>query len=78
MPFQYSRLVRQHLGAGSFLESSSGVTVTDLDGNVLYDLTGSYGVNLFGNDFYKACIEQGASACATSARCSAPITRRRL
>ena len=28
-------------------------TVTDLDGNVFYDLTGSYGVNLFGNDFYK-------------------------
>ena len=23
----------------------------------LYDLTGSYGVNIFGNDFYKECIE---------------------
>jgi glutamate-1-semialdehyde 2,1-aminomutase len=30
--------------------------VTDLDGNVFYDLTGSYGVNIFGNDFYKECI----------------------
>ncbi len=60
VPFQYSRYVRQHLSAGSFLESSSGVTVTDLDGNVLYDLTGSYGVNLFGHDFYKSCIAQGA------------------
>ena len=60
VPFQYSRFVRQHLSAGSFLESSSGVTVTDLDGNVLYDLTGSYGVNLFGYDFYKDCIAQGA------------------
>jgi glutamate-1-semialdehyde 2,1-aminomutase len=60
VPFQYSRFVREHLSAGSFLESSSGVTVTDLDGNVLYDLTGSYGVNLFGHDFYKSCIAQGA------------------
>ena len=57
MPFQYSRLVREHLGTGAFMESSSGVTVTDLDGNVFYDLTGSYGVNIFGNDFYKECIE---------------------
>src|SRR5882757_7771398 len=59
VPFQYSRLVREHLGAGSFMQSSSGVTLTDLDGNVFYDLTGSYGVNIFGNDFYKECIESG-------------------
>ena len=56
VPFQYSRLVREHLGAGAFVSSSAGVTVTDLDGNVFYDLTGSYGVNVFGNDFYKECI----------------------
>jgi glutamate-1-semialdehyde 2,1-aminomutase len=59
VPFQYSRLVRENLGAGSFMQSSAGVTLTDLDGNVLYDLTGSYGVNIFGNDFYKECIEIG-------------------
>jgi glutamate-1-semialdehyde 2,1-aminomutase len=56
VPFQYSRLVREHLGTGAFMQSSAGVTVTDLDGNVFYDLTGSYGVNIFGNDFYKECI----------------------
>jgi glutamate-1-semialdehyde 2,1-aminomutase len=56
VPFQYSRLVREHLGAGSFMQSSAGVTLTDPDGNVFYDLTGSYGVNIFGNDFYKECI----------------------
>jgi glutamate-1-semialdehyde 2,1-aminomutase len=56
VPFQYSRLVRQHLSAGTFMQSSAGVTLTDLDGNVFYDLTGSYGVNIFGNDFYKECI----------------------
>jgi glutamate-1-semialdehyde 2,1-aminomutase len=56
VPFPYSRLVREHLGAGSFMQASAGVTLTDLDGNVFYDLTGSYGVNIFGNDFYKECI----------------------
>ena len=58
VPFQYSRFVRQHLRGGSFLQSSAGVTVTDLDGNRFYDLTGSYGVNVFGYDFYKACIDR--------------------
>ncbi len=57
-------------GRVRFVASSSGVTVTDLDGNVFYDLTGSYGVNLFGHDFYKACIERGAERVRTSARCS--------
>ncbi|MGJ4887670.1 aminotransferase class III-fold pyridoxal phosphate-dependent enzyme [Bradyrhizobium sp. HKCCYLRH3099] len=56
VPFQYSRLVKEQLGAGSFMQSSSGVTITDLDGNQFYDLTGSYGVNIFGYDFYKECI----------------------
>lgn len=59
VPFQYSRLVREHLGAGAFVQSSSGVTLKDPDGNVFYDLTGSYGVNIFGNDFYKECIARG-------------------
>ena len=60
VPFQFSGFVRRHFKAGSFVESSSGVTVTDLDGNRFYDLTGSYGVNVFGYDFYKECIERGA------------------
>ncbi|MGE0287342.1 MAG: aminotransferase class III-fold pyridoxal phosphate-dependent enzyme [Bradyrhizobium sp.] len=56
VPFQYSRLVQEYLGTSAFVASSSGVTLTDIDGNVFYDLTGSYGVNIFGNDFYKECI----------------------
>jgi len=48
------------LKIASFVQSTSGVMVTDLDGNSFYDLTGSYGVNLLGNDFYKDCIDQGA------------------
>jgi glutamate-1-semialdehyde 2,1-aminomutase len=59
VPFQYSRYVPQHLRAGVFVASSAGVRVTDLDGNSLYDLTGSYGVNVFGYDFYKECIDRG-------------------
>jgi glutamate-1-semialdehyde 2,1-aminomutase len=61
VPFQFAGYVRRHLKTGSFLESSSGVTVTDLDGNRFYDVTGSYGVNVFGYDFYKECIARGAS-----------------
>ncbi|MGB8104876.1 MAG: aminotransferase class III-fold pyridoxal phosphate-dependent enzyme, partial [Pseudolabrys sp.] len=64
VPFQYNRFVRHHLRGGSFLKSSAGVTVTDLDGNTFYDLTGSYGVNLFGYDFYKQCLESGAQRVA--------------
>jgi glutamate-1-semialdehyde 2,1-aminomutase len=58
VPFQFSRTVRKHLKAGTFLQASDGVMLTDLDGNRFYDLTGSYGVNVFGYDFYKACIER--------------------
>jgi glutamate-1-semialdehyde 2,1-aminomutase len=61
VPFQFSRFVRTHLKSGSFVQSSNGVTVTDLDGNVFYDVTGAYGVNLLGYDFYKECIARGAA-----------------
>ncbi len=61
VPFQFGRMVREYLPAGTFLESSSGVTVADVDGNRLFDVSGSYGVNLFGYDFYKECIERGAA-----------------
>ena len=61
VPFQYRRLVRAYLPSASFVGSSRGVTLTDLDGNRSYDLTGSYGVNLLGHDFYKETIERGAA-----------------
>lgn len=60
IPFQFRKLANKGLKVGSFVQSTSGVTITDLDGNRFYDLTGSYGVNLFGNDFYKDSIDQGA------------------
>ena len=61
VPFQYSRYVRAHLPSAAFVRSSDGVTLTDLDGNRSYDLSGSYGVNLFGYDFYKEAIDRGAA-----------------
>ena len=60
VPFQYSAYLREHLRSGSFLQAASGFEVEDLDGNRLLDLTGSYGVNVFGIDSYKACIAEGA------------------
>lgn len=59
VPFQFRAVALQGLKVGSFVQSSAGVTVTDLDGNTFFDLTGSYGVNLFGNDFYKQCMDDG-------------------
>lgn len=59
VPFPFSRLVREHLKVGAFVQSAQGVQITDLDGNDLYDLTGSYGVNVFGADFYKQTMAQG-------------------
>ena len=61
VPFQYSRMVRRHLPSAAFMQSSAGVVVTDLDGNHFYDVSGSYGVNVLGYDFYKGAIERGAA-----------------
>lgn len=59
VPFQFSPKVRQHLGSGAFYQASSGVRLTDLDGNEFYDLTGSYGVNLLGIDAYRETVAEG-------------------
>ncbi len=64
VPFQYSAYLRQHLSVGAFVQRTDGVTITDLDGQTFYDLTGSYGVNVFGNDFYKACMAEGSARAA--------------
>ncbi len=64
VPFPYSHFLRQHIAVGAFMQRSSGVTVTDLDGQVFHDLSGCYGVNVFGHDFYKACIAEGSARVA--------------
>jgi glutamate-1-semialdehyde 2,1-aminomutase len=64
VPFQYRNLVRTQLKAGAFLSSSAGVTITDCDGNIFYDLAGSYGVNVFGYDLYKQCLARATERAA--------------
>ena len=64
VPFQFRSVLAQHIKTGSFWRESQGVWLTDLDGNQFIDVTGSYGVNLFGMDFYKSCIQEGADIAA--------------
>ena len=58
VPYQFSPYLTERLKGGSFLKGSQGVLVEDLDGNKFYDLTGSYGVNVLGYDFYKETINE--------------------
>lgn len=58
VPFQFRSLVHGKMPVGILAEATEGVRVRDLDGNWSYDLSGSYGVNLFGNDFYRECIDR--------------------
>ena len=59
IPFAFSPYAREHLKVGSVAKSFNGVILTDLDDCQFYDLTGSYGVNLFGSDFYKRTMQKG-------------------
>ncbi len=59
VPFPYRRIVSQALKPGIVAIETSGVRIKDLDGNWSLDLTGSYGVNVFGYEFYKECMEKG-------------------
>ena len=61
VPYQFRERMRRGLRTGSVLLRTRGNQVVDADGNESYDLTGSYGVNLFGNDFYKQCMARGAA-----------------
>lgn len=60
VPFQFREVLQEHVAIGSFWKCSEGVWLTDLDGNRYIDVTGSYGVNVFGQDFYKATIAEGS------------------
>lgn len=59
VPFQFRNYVKRNLKLGALVEESAGTRVRDVDGNWSYDLGGSYGVNVFGYDFYKECIDAG-------------------
>lgn len=59
IPFQFRSHVKKHLKLGNLLGASRGTAVCDLDGNWFRDLSGAYGMNVFGYDFYKDCIRRG-------------------
>lgn len=59
VPYPFAELARE-LPVGAFWARSEGPWLIDLDGNRFLDLTGSYGVNVLGLDFYKGTMEEGA------------------
>ncbi len=61
VPFQYRRYVQENLRVGCLVAETDGARMRDLDGNWSWDLGGDYGVNLFGREFYKLCIERGVA-----------------
>ncbi len=64
VPFQFSPYLRQHLKLPSFVQATEGPWIRDLDGQRWLDVSGSYGVNVFGHEFYKACIAEGSARVA--------------
>lgn len=58
VPFPFRELLPAVLRQPSLLIASNGTAVCDLDGNWRRDLSGAYGVNVFGYDFYKECIDE--------------------
>jgi len=58
VPYPFAPYVRRQLAQSSFVEGTHGAYVRDVDGNELIDLAGSYGVNVLGYDFYKACLDE--------------------
>lgn len=59
VPFPYRKNLSDEFKTGTIADETSGVMIKDIDGNWSYDLSGSYGVNVFGYDFYKDCMKQG-------------------
>jgi glutamate-1-semialdehyde 2,1-aminomutase len=60
IPFPYRKQLSKTFTFGSIADETKGSKIKDLDGNWRYDLSGSYGVNVFGYDFYKECMQVGA------------------
>ena len=62
VPVPFADMVNQHLLLGSLWSHTEPKHLVDLDGNRMMDLTGSYGVNLLGHDFYTHNVMQAADA----------------
>ncbi len=61
VPFQFRKVIENNIVIGSFYKETEGVWLKDLDDQSFIDVSGSYGVNLFGQDFYKKRIEEGSA-----------------
>lgn len=59
VPFPFRNALEGYFPVTNLVVESSNSSVKDLDDNWMLDLSGSYGVNLFGYDFYKECMQQG-------------------
>jgi len=59
IPFPFREVLNKEIKSSTAAVATRGVKVRDLDGNWRYDLAGSYGLNVFGYDFYKECMERG-------------------
>ena len=64
VPFPFSARVRDRLRPGIVVEAADGLEILDIDGNAFTDLTGAYGVNVYGNDRYKRWIREGIESVA--------------
>jgi glutamate-1-semialdehyde 2,1-aminomutase len=61
VPFPFRSHIGPELTLGSVVTETRDVRIKDIDGNWRYDLSGSYGVNVFGYDFYKECMAEAQS-----------------
>lgn len=59
VPFPYRTALPKEFRFGGVVERTQGRRLQDLDGTWRYDVSGSYGVNVFGYDFYKECMAAG-------------------
>ena len=59
VPFPFKKIIQDTLKVGSLVVSTNGPEVQDVDGNWAIDLSGSYGVNVAGNEMYKKWMVNG-------------------
>jgi glutamate-1-semialdehyde 2,1-aminomutase len=60
VPFQFRSFVRDRLRVGAVAVATKDRRIADLDGNWSLDAGGAYGVNVFGYEVYKRCIDKAA------------------
>lgn len=59
VPYPFRNGLPAEFRFGTIATRTEGSRICDLDGVWRYDLGGSYGVNVFGYDFYKECLKAG-------------------